>query len=230
MQTAGDEADAARALEEVNEIRRRVVNVVGHALRTPVTTLCGMAEALAWVEDADTKALLVEGVTRNARLVEALLDDLLVAAGVSTALPVGEPKHSRVDEAASRAWKRADHEATFTFDGAGVTAFVRSQALDRILDLVLDNAARYGDGTVVGRATTEGDVVIIEIAAAGGGVSDIELEQAFELFYRGEHAVMIAAGLGIGLPVVRVLVTNEGGQASIARRGDAIVTRLELPA
>jgi signal transduction histidine kinase len=83
-------SDAARALEEVDAIRRRVVNVVGHALRTPVTTLCGMAETLAHIADAATRAALADGVVRNARVVERLLDQILIAADVSTALPVGD--------------------------------------------------------------------------------------------------------------------------------------------
>src|SRR5436190_16625171 len=83
----GEGDTAARELAELEAIRRRVVNVVGHALRTPVTTIAGMASALATTTDAETRSALVEGLVRNARRVEGLLDDLLIASGVTTALP-----------------------------------------------------------------------------------------------------------------------------------------------
>src|SRR4051812_41588196 len=92
MDTGGEITDAARALAEVDAIRRRVVNVVGHALRTPVTTIAGMATALESATDDNTRTMLIDGLSRNARRVELLLDELLVAAGVSTALPVGDPE------------------------------------------------------------------------------------------------------------------------------------------
>src|SRR5581483_2869997 len=98
----GDDLD--RALADVDAIRRRVINVVGHALRTPITTMAGMATALANTDDEQTRALLVDGLVRNGRRVEALLDDLLVAAGVNTASPLDPPEPTSIVEAVQSAW------------------------------------------------------------------------------------------------------------------------------
>src|SRR5687768_12077113 len=44
---AGDDTgDLDRRLAEVELLRRRVLNVIPHALRTPITTLRGLAEAM----------------------------------------------------------------------------------------------------------------------------------------------------------------------------------------
>jgi signal transduction histidine kinase len=216
-------------MEEVDAVRRRVVNVVGHALRTPVTTLCGMAEALATADDPATRAAMAEGVVRNARLVERLLDQLLIASGVSTALPVGQAESIDVEHAVDSAWRQLDVTADRAIDVGSSTVRARPAAIEQILTIVLDNAVKYGDGHVVVTAMSDGGTTVIEVESAGGDPSDEEVGQAFELFYRGEHAVMRSAGMGVGLPVARTLARLEGGEVSLFRRDDAVVTRIELP-
>ena len=46
---------AVAGSEDLDLLRRRVVNVVGHELRTPVTTVRGLAESLAAAEDEETR-------------------------------------------------------------------------------------------------------------------------------------------------------------------------------
>jgi signal transduction histidine kinase len=61
-------------------------------------------------------------------------------------------------------------------------------------------------------------------------VSSIDVALAFEPFYRGEHAVTTAAGLGVGLPVCRTLVEQAGGTVAIeSRDGGGIVATVRLP-
>jgi signal transduction histidine kinase len=226
-----DEIEAAtRSREELEAIRRRVVNVVGHALRTPVTTMAGMAHALGTTDDSATRALLVDGISRNAKRVEGLLDDLLLATGVGTALPVGDATATSVRDTFEDEWKTLGGHNELAFSGPDVKAMVRSGAFERITHVVLDNALKYGHGpiTVTSEATSTG--LRIEVESVGDLPRDDEIKHAFELFYRGEHAVMAAPGLGIGLPVARELARAEGGEIDLDRRGDAIVATVELPA
>jgi signal transduction histidine kinase len=227
--TSDESLEAARAMDEVDAVRRRVVNVVGHALRTPVTTLCGMAEALAVAEDPTTRAAMAEGVVRNARLVERLLDQLLIASGVSTALPVGDAKTIDVLGAIHSAWDQLGSSGSLSVDASDTDVRARPAAVEQILSLVLDNAVKYGDGEVVVTAVSAGGKTVIEVQSRGGDPSDEEVEQAFELFYRGEHAVMRTAGMGVGLPVARTLARLEGGDVTLFRREGTVVTKIELP-
>ena len=105
----------------------------------------------------------------------------------------------------------------------------RPAAVEQILLLVLDNAVKYGDGDVIVTTTSTGTGTALDVQSFGGEQSDEEMDQAFELFYRGEHAVMRSAGIGIGLTVARTLAHQEGGDVTMFRRDGGVVTRIELP-
>ena len=74
--TSEREHDIEAALDALDLARRRFVNVVGHELRTPVTTLRGLSEELILATEEELRDL-APAILRSARRVETLLDDLL---------------------------------------------------------------------------------------------------------------------------------------------------------
>jgi two-component system, OmpR family, phosphate regulon sensor histidine kinase PhoR len=211
-------------------VRRRVLNVVGHALRTPVTTLTGIARELAASDDAATRAELAAAVERTADVVERLLDDLLLASGVTTTLPVGEPEPSDVAAVSRAAWgELASTELDLVVDG-DVSVATRPGVLDRIMRAVLDNADKYGGGAVAVRARRQDDRVVVDVTTGGEPPSPEEIGLVFEPFYRSERAVMASAGLGVGLTIAQVLARQHGGDVTLEVSDGDTVTRVELPA
>jgi signal transduction histidine kinase len=228
---AGVGDETAAALAAVDAIRRRVVNVVGHALRTPVTTLCGLADEMAQADDPAVRAELQVAVQRNAAIVERLLDDLLIASGVSTALPVDEPSLVELGDAVWTAWRTLAHDRELVLDGdLELTVSASRASVERVLALLLDNHAKYGDGPIEVRLERDDERAVLTMSASGELPSDVEQPLLFELFYRGEHAVTRAPGLGIGLSVARALLEADGGTLTIEMAGDGVVSRVELPA
>ncbi len=188
-----------------------------------------MTNALEAAGDDDaTRAMLVAGLARNAQRLEVLLDDLLQAAGVSTALPVDTPAPQSVHDTFETAWRRVDGPDSLTLTGADVQIVMRAAALERIATILVDNALKYGHGPVAVTCWRTAEGVCIEVESAGDGPTDEELARAFELLYRGEHAVMSAPGLGIGLAVARELARAEGGTLTLERRGSSIVARVDV--
>lgn len=223
-------ADVERALADVDAVRRRVVNVVGHALRTPTTTIAGMAAALQATDDETTRVELIRGIARNAARLEELLDELLIASGVNTALPVVDETRVPLRAAIERAWESAGGRGRLDINGPDLAALVRPPALAKILTALLDNALKYGHGRVGVRLGTIPSGVRIEIESTDDGPTDEELTHAFELLYRGEHAVMTAPGLGLGLAVARELARADGGDVRLERSNGDIVAVVDLKA
>ena len=218
-----------RTETQLDAIRRRIINVVGHALRTPVTTLNGMADELAArADDAGARAVLIEGVQRNARILEQLLDDLLIASGVSTALPVDETVDVDVAASVRDVWAALGSPGEVKIHGDAVAHAQRS-VIEQSLAKLLHNAAQYGDGSLEVRLQATADRVLVEIASNGGLPTEEELALSPEIFYRGEHAVMTAPGLGLGLPVARALVEHAGGSLTVRVTSDRFIATMELP-
>lgn len=223
-------ADQRAALDE---LRARVMNVVGHGLRTPMATVRGQAQVLARTDDPEQRDELIAALVASTERLERLLDDVLVAAEVETRLPVGTPDDVPAGPALRRAWERlAPDGASLEVDAPeDHTARVADDALAWILRHVLDNAARYGDGTVRATVGTRGDATELRIGSTPlEPVTEQDLANAFELFYRGHNAVTTAAArLGVGLCVARRIARRAGGDVDLIRDGDDIVTIVRLP-
>jgi two-component system sensor histidine kinase KdpD len=213
------------SLQDVDLLRRRVLNVVGHELRTPVTTLSGLATALERCTDEGERRELLAAVARNANRLERLVDDLLLAAGISTVVPVEEPEAIDLVAAARSQWTgRAD-----AISGSAI-GLARRTSVRRILGAVLDNAITHGEApfTIVGSVV--GDRAVLDVSNGGPPLSDAELETAAELFFRGERAVTTHPGLGVGLAMARTLIEADGGSLGLhPRDAGGVIARIELP-
>lgn len=225
------ERDVAGALDALDLARRRFVNVVGHELRTPVTTLRGLSEELVQATEAELQEL-APAILRNARRVESLVDDLLLASEITTALPVGEPEPIDLVASAQATWDAFEIADDLRLDGAteAVSAF-RPGAAEQLLERVLDNAHRYGSPPYSFESSVGEGRVTLKVSSEGVDLAPDDVHLAFELFYRGEGAVTSAPGFGLGLPVARALARQHGGDLQIeARPGGGLDVIIDLPA
>lgn len=203
-----------------------------------MATLRGHVEVVAQDPDRVADDEFRDSLLRSARRVEALLDDLLIASGVETRLPVGRPQPLRlVDElrgVLDELPQDADLEAELEISGhVDADVCVPRDGLRWMLQRLLRNALVYGGRRVLAAIHQEGDRVVLRLRSPDGRASHEELEHAFELFYRGEEAVMTdAIGLGIGLPVARRLAEHAGGSLHLEAGADGrgVTAVLEIPA
>jgi signal transduction histidine kinase len=228
---AGDDtSELDRRLAEVDALRRRVLNVIPHALRTPITTFRGLAEALTTATDDEIRDQIGPALRRLAAQAEHLLDDMLIAAGYTTALPTAAPVATPVAETVRAVWADLGGDVELDLSGGeGVTVTAPEGSLFKMLVHLLDNASKYGQPPVrVDVAEVNGSRVRIDVH--GGGTAPADLGMLTEPFYRGEAAVMRAPGLGVGLTVTEALAEQAHGSLEVgADEEGGLVTRLELP-
>ncbi len=88
--------------------------------------------------------------------------------------------------------------------------------LDQVLDNVLSNALEVSPdgGTITVQVRTRGDEVVLSVLDEGPGMSDAEKSRAFDRFWRGQ-GLTGRAGSGLGLAVVKQLVTDDGGTVTL---------------
>lgn len=238
MATGGDPQDIGAAsvadADDLDRLRRRLANVIGHALRTPTATVRGQAEILAQTSDPAQREEVIVALRRAARRLEEMIDEVLVVEGIETRLPTGSPEdlvlRSEVEHVAGELAVVDEVEVT-----GDTGAVVRSgrDALRWLLRSVLDNAGRYGTGPVRVEVGSDDATVHLRVFTPQGGVgaTSDDVRLAFEPFYRGERAVTVTATrLGLGLTTARRLVSGLGGHIRLEQDDErGIVTHLELP-
>jgi signal transduction histidine kinase len=223
-------SDVEEALDALNRARSRFVAVVGHELRTPVTTLRGLAEELVDA-DLDTVRELTPALVRSARRVEWLLDDLLLATDITTALPVGAPEPIDIVTTAQATWDAMECDDELELTGPHeLIVSMRPGAADTLLERVLSNACRYGAAPFRLHGDTTDSTAHLTMSSGGAELQPDDVQLAFELFYRGEAAVTSAPGFGLGLTVARALARQDGGELNLEPRpGGGLDVRIDLP-
>ncbi|MCC3650236.1 HAMP domain-containing histidine kinase [Streptomyces sp. S07_1.15] len=224
--------------------RRRLAADVAHELRTPLAALQAGLEELrdGYAEPAPERlAALHDQTLRLGRIVGDLAElSAAESARLSlhrTTLDVTELVRGAVRDREPEL--RAAGLIVRTRPAAGpLPVHADGDRLHQALGNLLSNTARYcrpGDTvTVTARAEPRkgagGGVVVIEVADDGPGIPAAELPYVFDRLWRGSAARDVG-GSGIGLAVVKELVTAHGGtvEASSGPEGGTVIT-LRLPA
>ncbi|HEY3336012.1 MAG TPA: sensor histidine kinase [Candidatus Limnocylindrales bacterium] len=215
-----EELEAAiAALEKRQVVRDAFVGVMSHELRTPVTTIYGAAKLLAKSPRRPELETLVEDIEEEADRLHRITEDLLVLSRAEHGLVELQAEPVLVQRLIPTviAEVRRRHPALdVELDLVPGLAPIAGDeaALRQVLVNLLQNAAKYGGGTpvLVGarRIGPDGDVHI-RVEDKGPGIPAEDLEPIFDLFFRSDSNARRASGTGIGLFVVRQLVTALGG-------------------
>ncbi|CAN5126313.1 hypothetical protein BH23ACT9_BH23ACT9_14030 [soil metagenome] len=228
---SGDEGAAGIAAQtaELAAIRRRVLNVIGHELRTPVTTLHGLAEQACVAEDLQTvTAEIGPALLRNAERLTVLLDDLLIAAGIRTAVPVGGPEEIDLTSLVEEIWEELS-PTPLQLAGGPHRVTLPVVPVRRALHAVLDNAVAYGTGAPQVTLSSVEGTATVTVQSPGPALHPEEVHLATEAFFRGERAVTTRPGLGVGLAIALAMADHVGGTLRFEGDGGGTVTTITLP-
>jgi two-component system sensor histidine kinase TctE len=228
------------AVQESVAAQRRFLADAAHQLRTPLAGLKGQAEiALADNRDpalAARLARLHESARRSAHLVHQLMVLARAEPEAAGALPTARlDLRALAAEVAAEQVPRAlqagiDLGVDEAAQDSPVPVLGSAALLREAVANLVDNAIRYaGRGAEVTLTVRlEGPLAVLEVADTGPGLPAEQIEAVFARFFRGTEE---GGGCGLGLAIVREIVTRHGGRvfaAPNAPRG--LLVRVELPA
>ena len=231
-QAARDQSDSAR---------RSLVASVSHDLRTPITSLRLLAEAVEdEIVDGEMRRSYLKRMRTHIDALSALIDDLFELSRLEAGDIRWSLEQVRLDVLVGETVEamRVQAEAK----GVSVTAQVSEvvgvaranpEKLQRVLFNLIQNAIRHtpADGSVVVRAEPVADRIEVEVADSGDGIAAEEREQVFTAFYRGgAGAARTGGGAGLGLAVSRAIIEAHGGRIWLADATAGTRVRFSLPA
>jgi signal transduction histidine kinase len=220
-------ATEERARSAVEAAHRDLIAAVSHDLRTPITSLRLLADALRdEVADPRSRLEYVSRISTHVTALSALIDDLfelsrLQAGDVRWAIeqvPLDELVLETVD--AMRPEADAHSVAVRAELPAGLFA-VRGnpEQIQRVLFNLIQNAIRHtpADGSVTVRAEPTAEALEIEVADTGAGIPAAERDRVFEAFFQGSSRSARSGGsAGLGLAISRAIVEAHGGRIWLA--------------
>jgi two-component system sensor histidine kinase KdpD len=209
--------DEAVALRRADRLKDALLASVSHDLRTPLTTIKGIANEIARGGDADRAYVIEEEADRLTAIVIDLLDLSQLAAGemavhaeLNTADEVIGAALQRVEPAFPERTVVAVLEGTWT-ELVGRFDLVHTV---RILTNLLENAAKYAPPAtpITLRAWREGDGLRFAVEDEGEGIPAADRERIFEPFQRGGSSPLRGRGTGLGLSIARRLAEVQSGR------------------
>jgi two-component system phosphate regulon sensor histidine kinase PhoR len=227
-------------LRRLERLRQDFVANVSHELKTPLSVIKANVETLldGAIDDAQHRGSFLRQIASQSDRLLYLILDLISLARIESgeelfefdAVPLEPVVSACLERHHTRAEGRQQNLRVLApADGREVLAWADEEALDQILDNLLDNAVKYtpegGEIRVGWRA--QGDVVCLEVADTGIGIPEADLPRIFERFYRVDKArSREMGGTGLGLSIVKHLVQALNGTVSATSRVGAGTTFL----
>jgi PAS domain S-box-containing protein len=234
------EQTATQHLRELDQMKDAFLQAVSHDLRTPLTSVLGIAATLdrshQQLAASEVRDLLGR-LAGNARKLGRLLTNLLDLERLTQGSTLG-PDRQRVDlgELVSRIVKDTGPdllgERPISLETAPVLIAVDAPKVERIVENLLANAARHTPaGTPVWvRVQAAGGGALMVVEDAGPGVPDEVRQAIFQPFQQGPTIAAHAPGSGIGLALVVRFAGMHGGRAWVQERsGGGASFRVFLP-
>ncbi|MFF5477278.1 sensor histidine kinase [Streptomyces sp. NPDC012935] len=228
----------AERLDTLIASQRIFVADASHQLRTPLTALRLSLDNIADGVDDEFVKEDVEQATAEVVRMSRLVNGLLVLARAEAKVTAAEPLALRdIVRERLAVWRPAADER-------GVTIALRGSAdgrllvltspghMEQVLDNVLSNALEVSPdgGTITVRLEPRGDEVVLSVDDEGPGMSDTDKSRASDRFWRGK-GLTGRAGSGLGLAVVKQLVTDDGGTVALDDApGGGLSVRISLRA
>jgi len=234
-----EEAFDERTASE-NRLRRFVADA-SHELRTPLAAVRAYAELFdrGARERPDDLERAMAGIQRESRRMGLLVDDLLLLARLDQGRPL-ERKPVELEEVAREAVEAArtlDPGRELELDASEpVEVQGDRERLRQILDNLLANVRAHtpaGSAATV-RVMNGGAQAVVEVSDSGPGLSDAQLDHAFERFYRGDASrSRDIGGAGLGLAITAAIAESHGGSAAVVNEGRAggtgLTVRVTIP-
>jgi signal transduction histidine kinase len=205
-------------LDDAARRQRSFVADASHELHSPLAAIRARLEVgLAHPGAVDWRSLAQRWLDEQTRL-ERLVDNLLVLAQVDDGVAIRSPQVVDLDELVLRELRDLRARGKVRVDVTGVAGgrvVGDPDQLRRVVRNLLDNAELHAASTVrVELAQVDPDTVRLAVSDDGPGIAPSQRERVFERFVRLDEARSPrGGGAGLGLAIVREIVTAHGGTA-----------------
>ena len=228
---------AARALAEAEKLtlaeedRRKdeFLAMLAHELRNPLSAISSAVHLARTAPSEEQVVWSNDVITRQVGHLSHLIDDLLDVSRIRLGKIQLRMRVLDLSEVIPRAAEtvrplvdRKRHGLTVALEPGPLLVEGDPTRLEQVLVNLLTNAAKYTDegGRISLSAARAAGEIVVRVTDTGEGISGEMLPRIFDLFIQVDGSLdRSQGGLGIGLTLVRTLVTMHGGSISVESAG-----------
>jgi PAS domain S-box-containing protein len=229
------------SLEKADERKNAFIATLSHELRNPLVSLFNALELLRRSPPVnDATAFAISTIERQIEAMRRLIEDILDMTRIGVGKVQLQKRHVALGdiikeaiESCHRSIDERTHELKLVLPDDTVTVNADPDRMQQVFVNLLQNAAKYTEfgGNVWVKLNVEGKEAVVKVEDTGIGISKDVLPRIFDLFTQAEFA-SDRGGLGIGLSVVKDLVTLHGGSVQVRSdgigKGSEFTVRLPL--
>ena len=216
-------------LVRLNQMKLNFVAIASHELRTPATSIYGIAVTLKHQRDKltpETREELEDTLWEQAVRFRTLIEQLLDLSRLDEKAIRIEPQPLNLRELLAGIAADTAPEADVRIDvPAELEVEADRAALERIFGNLVRNAVKYGEPPVILSVQSRDRYFRLSIEDGGEGVPTELVPRLFERFERGS----VGQGSGLGLSIARAYARAHGGDLLYDPSGDGARFDLILP-
>ncbi len=213
------------AQQHASNRQQQFIDDASHELRTPLSTLCAEIDlALRKPRPSNEYEATLRRLAADTQQLIDLSEALLTVGALGTATPAASqnPARDLIGAAARRARGQLDEGNSRTVEmrvPGDPTVYADAGLLGRALGNLVDNAVRYGEGTItIAVDDLPGFGSILTVHDEGAGIPAGFIGHAAERFRRDESS-RSGPGAGLGLSIVDAIMIAHRGQLRICSAG-----------
>lgn len=222
---------------QTETLRSSMLSSISHDLRTPLTSLVGLADSLADTQSALPAAIVETAaiIRDQAHAMHRMVTNLLEMARLQSGRVVLHCQWQPFDEIVGSSLRLLDDilgRRRLVIDLPADLPLVRFDAvpMERVLCNLLENAVKYSaeNALISVQVRANGTTLNVAVCNAGSSFPPDRLEQVFDPFVRGLQEPAVP-GMGIGLAICRAIVVAHGGRIVAANLPGTACVRFTLP-
>lgn len=207
--------------ERERDIIKSLISDVSHQVRTPLTNIMLYVGLLQEQELESEALLLVNKIEKQSGKLDFFMKELVKSSYAEQEMIAIHPEMTSAEDMINTACQMMEVTAlkkkiAILREGKDILCYADKKWTTEALSNVLENAVKYSPETsqICIKIVSYESFVCIEVSDQGIGIREEEQGMIFERFYRSK-AVSNGPGFGIGLYLVREVLSKQGGYAKV---------------
>ena len=236
-------ASIVRYSDEVDRSRQTFLAILGHDLRSPLSSISMAASVFSNSEGDEIKQFdIATLIKRNVSSMSRMITDLLTYAGaqIGREIPIILKRANMEDvcKVSLEEVRSAYPDAVFSFESSGdLNGCFDSARLQQVLSNLLNNAVKYGQkGTPITLSATGGaEAIILNIRNFGNAIPPESLQVIFNPLIQlpskeSNTTHHPSTSIGLGLFITREIIKGHNGSIDVSSsEKDGTVFTIRLP-